>query len=690
MMGLSRSSSTLRTAPFELTGRQREALRLLGGPQRHTMLAGGARSGKTFLLTRGVVVRALKAPESRHAILRFRANAVRSSVALDTLPKVTSLCFPGLKLVEHRQDGFFELPNGSQIWLGGLDDKERVEKILGQEYCLDPESLVLAADLRWVPAHTLNVGDQIVGFPEDLRGNQTLERSSVERTEIIEAHKYRVVTDRGETIVSAQHKFVYGKPRTHNRLRWVDAQNLKPGDWIKFAASPWAEKKDYTGGWLAGIYDGEGCISQTDTYTHCQVAQKPGLVLDAIREGLAEIGVIANESPQSASGVVNLHCAGMWQAMRLLGMVRPRRLMPKSAKVWEGRRAFNTRGDHHYAKVVSVEYIGRGPVVSLGTSTKTLIADGFLGHNCTLYFNECSQIPYSSILVARTRLAQVVPGLMQRALYDLNPAGTGHWTYREFIEGRDPISGAPLSAPDNFQHMFLNPGDNAKNLSPEFLRSLEALPEKQRRRFFDGMYVAEIDGALWTLDLIERCRSEPIAPGDHRLRRIVIGVDPSGAANKEDARSDEIGIVVAGMMDDGTAVILEDGTVRDGPSGWGKVVAGLYHKWGADRVIAERNYGGAMVEFVILTADKSIPVSVITASRGKHIRAEPVSALYEQGKVRHAGRFPEMEDQFTNFSTSGYMGDRSPDRADAAVWALTELMLDPDQFDPNKWIKAFS
>lgn len=443
MMGLSRSSSTLRTAPFELTGRQRDALRLLGGPQRHTMLAGGARSGKTFLLTRGVVVRALKAAESRHAILRFRANAVRSSVALDTLPKVIRLCFPGLKLVEHRQDGFFEFPNGSQIWLGGLDDKERVEKILGQEYA-------------------------------------------------------------------------------------------------------------------------------------------------------------------------------------------------------------------------------------------------------TLYFNECSQIPYSSILVARTRLAQVVPGLMQRALYDLNPAGTGHWTYREFIEGRDPISGAPLSAPDDFQHMFLNPGDNAKNLSPEFLRSLEALPEKQRRRFFDGMYVAEIDGALWTLDLIERCRAEPISPGDYRLRRIVIAVDPSGAANKEDARSDEIGIIVAGMMDDGTAVILEDGTVRDGPSGWGKVVAGLYHKWGADRVIAERNYGGAMVEFVILTADKSIPVSVITASRGKHIRAEPVSALYEQGKVRHAGRFPEMEDQFTNFSTSGYMGDRSPDRADAAVWALTELMLDPDQFDPNKWIKAFS
>lgn len=685
----SKSSSTPRMKPFDLTPRQMDGLRLMGGPQRHTLLAGGARSGKTFLITRSVVTRALRGAGSRHAVLRFRANAVRSSIALDTLPKVVRSCFPGLKLVEHRQDGFFEFPNGSQIWLGGLDDKERVEKILGQEYCLDPESLVLAADLRWVPARTLNVGDQIVGFPEDLRGNQTLERSIVERAEIVEAHKYRVVTDRGETVVSAQHKFVYGKPRTHNRLRWVDAQNLKPGDWVKFAASPWAEKKDYTGGWLAGVYDGGGCISQTESYTHCQVAQKPGVVLDGIREGLAEIGVIANESPQSASGVVNLHCAGMWQAMRLLGMIRPRRLMLKSDKAWEGRRAFNTRGDHHYARVVSVEYLGRGPVVSLGTSTKTLIADGFLGHNCSLYFNECSQIPYSSILVARTRLAQVVPGLKQRAFYDLNPSGTGHWTYREFIEGRDPISGAPLTNPNDFAHMFLNPGDNAANLSEEFLKSLEALPEKQRRRFLEGRYVAEIDGALWTLDLIERCRMEPIQPGDARLGRVVIAVDPSGASAKEDERSDEIGVVVAGKLDDGTAVVLEDATVRDGPSGWGGLVARLFRKWGADKVIAERNYGGAMVEFVILTADKNIPVQVITASRGKHVRAEPVAALYEQGRVHHAGRFPEMEDQLTNFSTSGYVGSRSPDRGDALVWALTELMLDPDGFDPGQWIKAF-
>ncbi len=431
----SRSSSTPRTKPFDLTPRQMDALRLMGGPQRHTLLAGGARSGKTFLLTRSVVTRALRGEGSRHAILRFRANAVRSSIALDTLPKVVKSCFPGLRLVEHRQDGFFELPNGSQIWLGGLDDKERVEKILGQEYA-------------------------------------------------------------------------------------------------------------------------------------------------------------------------------------------------------------------------------------------------------TLYFNECSQIPYSSVLVARTRLAQVVPGLKQRAFYDLNPAGTGHWTYREFIEARDPISGAPLSSPGDFKHLFLNPGDNARNLSEEFLRSLEDLPDKQRRRFLDGRYVAEIDGALWTLDLLEQSRAERFEPGDHRLRRIVIGVDPSGASAPEDKRSDEIGIVAVGKLDDGSAVVLEDATVRDGPTGWGDRVAMLAKKWGADRVIAEINFGGAMVEFVMLTADKSLPVKVITASRGKWIRAEPISSLYERNLVRHAGRFPALEDQLTNFSTAGYMGSKSPDRADAAVWALTELMLSAQDEPP--------
>ncbi|HEY1736640.1 MAG TPA: phage terminase large subunit, partial [Methylovirgula sp.] len=113
---------------------QEQARRLLEAPQRYSCLAGGTRSGKTFLIVQAIVARALKAAHSRHAILRFHANAARASIALDTLPNVMRLCFPRVKLKEHRQDGYFELPNKSRIWVGGLDDKERVEKILGLEY----------------------------------------------------------------------------------------------------------------------------------------------------------------------------------------------------------------------------------------------------------------------------------------------------------------------------------------------------------------------------------------------------------------------------------------------------------------------------------------------------------------------------------------------------------------------------
>jgi hypothetical protein len=370
--------------------------------------------------------------------LRFRANAVRSSIGLDTLPKVVSTCFPGVKLTEHRQDGFFELPNGSQIWLGGLDDKERVEKILGQEFA-------------------------------------------------------------------------------------------------------------------------------------------------------------------------------------------------------------------------------------------------------TLYFNECSQIPYSSVLVARTRLAQTGVGLKQRAYYDMNPAGTGHWTYHEFIEHRDPQSRKEMPDADDYQRAFINPNDNAENLDPTFLRSLANLPEKQRRRFYEGHFVAEVDGALWGYDKLEACRVEAIKdekPADTLARlgigRVVVAVDPSGAAGEEDTRSDMIGLSVVGKAGN-AAYVLADLTLRAGPDQWARAAVKAFDDWNADTIVAEKNFGGAMVEAVIRTARQSVPVKLITASRGKHVRAEPIAALYDAGHAHHVGRFPDLEDQLVNFSSSGYVGERSPDRADAMVWAMSDLMLEPER-----------
>jgi phage terminase large subunit-like protein len=291
----------------------------------------------------------------------------------------------------------------------------------------------------------------------------------------------------------------------------------------------------------------------------------------------------------------------------------------------------------------------------------------------TLYLNEASQIPWSSALVARTRLAQVVPGLRQREFIDLNPAGTAHWTYKQFVQKVDPDSRRPLANPDDFVWAQMNPRDNAANLSPEFIASLENLPERQRRRFLDGAYVSEIDGALWSLETIEASRVTMDEVPD--LRRVVVAVDPSGTKGRDESRSDDVGLVVAGLGVDGVAYVLADLTCNLPPAGWGRRAVDAYHRYKADRIIYEANFGGDMVRHVLATTDPMVPTHEVTASRGKVVRAEPVSALYEKGQVRHAGRFAELEDQLMNFTTAGFVGEKSPDRADALVWALTDLML---------------
>lgn len=409
----------------ELTPKQQEGNRLLGGSQKHTLMVGGSRSGKTFLCVRAVVTRSVKAANSRHAIFRLRFNALRASVWLDTLPKVMRLCYPGVPYKNNRQDGYVSLPNGSEIWFAGLDDKERVEKVLGMEFA-------------------------------------------------------------------------------------------------------------------------------------------------------------------------------------------------------------------------------------------------------TLYFNECSQIPRASVVTALTRLAQRVERLRNRAYYDLNPVGTGHWTYRQFIEHVDPDTRQPLAHPEDYQHIYMNPADNRTNIDPDYLALLESLPERQRRRFLDGRYVAEIDGALWTLELLELLRRH--SQDLPTMRRIVVSVDPSGCAGEEDWRSDEIGITVCGLGQDDHGYLLADLSGRYSPEQWGRIATRAWRDWNADRIIGERNFGGDMVRAVVQAADRSAPYKEVNASRGKVQRAEPISALYEQKRIHHAGTFPALEDQMINFSTSGYLGDRSPDRADSAIWGFTELM----------------
>jgi phage terminase large subunit-like protein len=155
--------------------------------------------------------------------------------------------------------------------------------------------------------------------------------------------------------------------------------------------------------------------------------------------------------------------------------------------------------------------------------------------------------------------------------------------------------------------------------------------------------------------------------------RVVVGVDPSGADDVDNADNDEIGIVAGGLGTDGNAYLLEDCTVKAGPATWGRVATTAYDRLEADAIVAEQNFGGAMVKHVIQTARPRTLVKMVTASRGKVVRAEPFSALYETGKVRHVGDFPELEDEMTAFSTAGYTGPKSPNRADAWFWVLAEL-----------------
>ena len=215
--------------------------------------------------------------------------------------------------------------------------------------------------------------------------------------------------------------------------------------------------------------------------------------------------------------------------------------------------------------------------------------------------------------------------------------------------------------------------DNSANLPTGFMAAMERDYGGTRlgRQELNGELIQELDGGLWSRDLIERCRVK--MSGDIALDRVVVAVDPPAGT-----QGDACGIVVVALGHDGRGYVLADATVNHvSPEGWARAVAAAAHAHGADRVVAEANNGGAMVASVLHAAQHDLPVKLVHASRGKVARAEPVAALYEAGRVRHAGAFPDLEDQMCGLMTGGdYAGPgRSPDRADALVWGLTELML---------------
>lgn len=227
--------------------------------------------------------------------------------------------------------------------------------------------------------------------------------------------------------------------------------------------------------------------------------------------------------------------------------------------------------------------------------------------------------------------------------------------------------------------------DNDAVLPQEFFTAMIAQYEATSfgRQELGGEMIGEAEGALWSRALLERCRARPGAGAPPPARRVVVAVDPPASAT-----GDACGIVVAQALADGTALVRADCSVEGaGPERWARAVADAAAAWGADRVVAEANQGGAMVESVLRAADINLPVRLVRASRGKVARAEPVAALYEAGRVRHAALFAKLEDQLCGLMAGGsYEGPgRSPDRADALVWALTELLLRPSG-EPKIWL----
>ncbi len=213
------------------------------------------------------------------------------------------------------------------------------------------------------------------------------------------------------------------------------------------------------------------------------------------------------------------------------------------------------------------------------------------------------------------------------------------------------------------------------HLSADFLDAVTGLYARTRlgRQELDGLLLDEAEGALWSRALIESTRVPPKMMERGRLARVVIGVDPPGSV-----QGDACGIVAAGLDRAGTGYVLGDHSVAGRtPEGWAAAVAAAAAEWEADLVIAEGNMGGAMVESVLRAADRDLPLRLAHARDNKSARAEPVATLFERGRVRLAGSFPALEDELAGLCAGGvYAGPgRSPDRADAMVWALHELML---------------
>ena len=217
--------------------------------------------------------------------------------------------------------------------------------------------------------------------------------------------------------------------------------------------------------------------------------------------------------------------------------------------------------------------------------------------------------------------------------------------------------------------------DNQSNLAVNTVKALYERYGGTRlgRQELEGEILSDVPGALWNRDVIDAAREYEVP---ENMERVYVAVDPAVSSHEH---SDEHGIVVVGLARDkdgyARGYVLEDGTCRGQPEEWARKAVALYRRWSADKIIAEKNQGGEMVLSTIRSVDRAVPVELVHASRGKVVRAEPISALYEQGRVHHIGRFDTLEDQMCMFSIDNIrnISNGSPDRVDALVWGLTKI-----------------
>lgn len=245
-----------------------------------------------------------------------------------------------------------------------------------------------------------------------------------------------------------------------------------------------------------------------------------------------------------------------------------------------------------------------------------------------------------------------------RVIIVMNPSHKEHFVYKEFVKTQREDT--------TFIHTTYL--DNVHNLSESYLAEIERtkqLNPKRYRHIFLGEWLDEAEGVLWNNEIIELCRvyNKP------KLKAIVVAIDPAITANEN---SDETGIVVCGIDHNGVGYVLDDVSGKYSPGEWAKTAKLAADKWGADKYVAEKNQGGDMVKHIIRQNDQTRKIKMVTATKGKLLRAEPIYSLYEQGKVKHLGNFAQLEKQMLYYTPKSKI---SPDRLDAMVWGMTDLLI---------------